>query len=141
MNQTRDTFHTEEIQMTRDPYAPRDPFERIDRISQTVKVGEIDVDLGPVLIRDSLGTDLQEACREATGPSLGGFGQLDPAFAGVAFRAGYGDGSYPVYADLNGDDRVAAIHIYFVNDPHDEERRFLDTAEYWADEGRRGRSR
>ena len=125
--------------MTRDPYAPRDPFEHIDRISQTVKVGEIDVDLGPVLIRDSWGTDLQEACREATGPSLGGFGQLGKsAFEGVAFRAGYGDGSYPVYADLNGDDRVAAIHIYFVNDPHDQERRFLSTAEHWAEYEIRG---
>ena len=128
--------------MSRDPYAPRDPFEHIDRISQTVKVGEIDVDLGPVLIRDSWGTDLQEACRETTGPSLGGFGQVGKsAFEGVAFDAGYGDGSYPVYADLNGEDRVAAIHIYFVNDPHDEERRFLNTAECRADGGLRGWSR
>ena len=32
---------------------------------------------------------------------------------GVATTSGYGDGNYPVYVDVNNDNRVVALHIYF----------------------------
>ena len=32
---------------------------------------------------------------------------------GVATSSGYGDGEYPVYVDINNDNRVVALHIYF----------------------------
>ena len=32
---------------------------------------------------------------------------------GVATTSGYGDGCYPVYVDVNNDNRVVALHIYF----------------------------
>jgi hypothetical protein len=44
-----------------------------------------------------------------------GYGQLGIADA-VAFSTGYGDGLYPVYAEINEDGRVARILIDFVGD-------------------------
>ena len=32
---------------------------------------------------------------------------------GVVTSSGYGDGNYPVYVDVNNDNRVVALHIYF----------------------------
>ena len=32
---------------------------------------------------------------------------------GVVTTSGYGDGNYPVYVDVNNDNRVVALHIYF----------------------------
>jgi hypothetical protein len=32
---------------------------------------------------------------------------------GVVTSSGYGDGCYPVYVDVNNDNRVVALHIYF----------------------------
>jgi len=34
----------------------------------------------------------------------------------VAFSTGYGDGYYPVYAELNDDGRVAKIVVDFIGD-------------------------
>ena len=47
-----------------------------------------------------------------------GYGQLGYA-SGVVFSTGYGDGLYPVYAEINDDGRVARVVIEFVGD--DEE--------------------
>ncbi len=45
----------------------------------------------------------------------GNFGELGLGQA-VVFSTGYGDGSYPVYAQVNEDGRVAKIVIDFVGD-------------------------
>jgi hypothetical protein len=47
-----------------------------------------------------------------------GYGELGNSTA-VAFTTGYGDGLYPVYAEINDDGRVAQIVIDFVGE--DEE--------------------
>ena len=47
-----------------------------------------------------------------------GYGELGVATA-VVFSTGYGDGVYPVYAEINEDGRVAKIVIDFVGE--DEE--------------------
>jgi len=44
-----------------------------------------------------------------------GYGELGNGSA-VAFSTGYGDGYYPVYAEINEDGRVAKIVIDFVGD-------------------------
>ena len=46
------------------------------------------------------------------------YGELDMAKA-VVFSTGYGDGYYPVYAELNEDGRVARVVIEFIEE--DEE--------------------
>ena len=49
-----------------------------------------------------------------------GFGQLGGANA-VAFSTGYGDGLYPVYAQINDDERVALIVIDFTGEYFEEQ--------------------
>ena len=44
-----------------------------------------------------------------------GYGQLGHGTA-VAFSTGYGDGYYPVYAELDDDGRVAKIVVDFIGD-------------------------
>jgi len=44
-----------------------------------------------------------------------GYGELGNGTA-VAFSTGYGDGYYPVYAELDDDGRVAKIVIDFIGD-------------------------
>lgn len=44
-----------------------------------------------------------------------GYGELGRSSA-VAFTTGYGDGLYPVYAEINEDGRVARIVIDFVGE-------------------------
>jgi hypothetical protein len=44
-----------------------------------------------------------------------GYGELGMASA-VAFSTGYGDGLYPVYAEINEDGRVAKIVIDFIGE-------------------------
>ena len=44
-----------------------------------------------------------------------GYGELGMATA-VVFSTGYGDGLYPVYAEMNEDGRVARVVIEFVGD-------------------------
>jgi len=43
------------------------------------------------------------------------YGELGNATA-VVFSTGYGDGLYPVYAEINDDGRVAKVFIDFVGD-------------------------
>ena len=43
-----------------------------------------------------------------------GFGELGTASA-VAFTTGYGDGLYPVYAQINGEGRIVRIVVEFDN--------------------------
>jgi hypothetical protein len=52
------------------------------------------------------------ACNATLGK---GFGQLGGATA-VAFSTGYGDGLYPVYADITEDGRVGMIVIDFTGE-------------------------
>lgn len=53
-----------------------------------------------------------------------GFGQLG-GFSAVAMSTGYGDGLYPVYANINEDGRVGLVVIDFTGeygiDPEDDE--------------------
>jgi len=59
------------------------------------------------------------ACEATLGK---GFGQLGVASA-VAFSTGYGDGLYPVYADINEDGRVGLVVIDFTGEYlNDEEQ-------------------
>lgn len=44
-----------------------------------------------------------------------GYGELGMANA-VVFNTGYGDGLYPVYAELNDEGRVARVVIEFIGD-------------------------
>lgn len=44
-----------------------------------------------------------------------GYGVLGTAQA-VAFSTGYGDGLYPVYAEINDDGRIAKIVVDFIGD-------------------------
>ena len=57
------------------------------------------------------------ACEATLGK---GFGQLGGANA-VAFSTGYGDGLYPVYAQINDDERVALIVIDFTGEYFEEQ--------------------
>ena len=57
----------------------------------------------------------------AANATLGkGFGQLG-GFKAVAFSTGYGDGLYPVYADITEDGRVGMIVIDFTGEYEVEE--------------------
>jgi hypothetical protein len=47
-----------------------------------------------------------------------GYGELGMA-SGVVFSTGYGDGLYPVYAEINDDGRVARVVIEFVGEDED----------------------
>jgi len=49
-----------------------------------------------------------------------GFGQLGSADA-VVFTTGYGDGLYPVYAQLNAEGNVAMVVIDFLGELNDDE--------------------
>lgn len=56
----------------------------------------------------------------AANATLGeGYGELGGTKA-VVFSTGYGDGYYPVYAEMNGDGRVAKIVIEFITDEDEE---------------------
>ena len=57
------------------------------------------------------------ACNATLGK---GFGQLGGANA-VAFTTGYGDGLYPVYANINEDGRVGLVVIDFTGEYFSEE--------------------
>lgn len=48
-----------------------------------------------------------------------GYGELNKG-SGVVFNTGYGDGMYPVYADIE-DGRVQSITVNFVNDEDEEQ--------------------
>jgi hypothetical protein len=54
------------------------------------------------------------ACNATLGK---GFGQLGNQ--AVAFSTGYGDGLYPVYAEINEDGRVTKVVILFDDDEED----------------------
>ena len=57
------------------------------------------------------------ACEATLGK---GFGQLGEASA-VAFSTGYGDGLYPVYAQINDEGRVALVVIDFTGEYYEEQ--------------------
>lgn len=49
--------------------------------------------------------------------------KLGHSGAGVAFRSGYGDGSYPVYARMSADGRVAEVRVVMIS-PEEEADEF-----------------
>ena len=51
---------------------------------------------------------------------------------GVATTSGYGDGEYPVYVDINSDNRVVALHIYFDQPPDDVSSLGYDREDLYA---------
>jgi hypothetical protein len=49
-----------------------------------------------------------------------GYGDLGNGF-GVVFNTGYGDGYYPVYAEIDENNRVVSITVNFVGDDEGDE--------------------
>ena len=107
-----------------------------------VKLGEIGVDSGQVMVCDPcyldewkanefMGGDKDTArthefsydgaCRETCNAPEGG-GQLGDALAVVA-SSGYGDGTYPVYAEYNREGRLIRLTVEFDEqlDPEEED--------------------
>lgn len=108
-------------------------------------VGRVMVDSGQVMVGDpcylddfkahnAFGTGLSldpadcklpyeysyEGASQAT-CSAEGFGEIGEGQA-CSVSSGYGDGSYPVYAEKNREGRVVALHVYFDEDPNEERR-------------------
>lgn len=100
-------------------------------LGKKVKIGNIDVDAGLCWIGDpcyifhndqgmnpALGKTWTEFCDKLGDayPTMKTFGhRVDPGSEGlgIAVSTGYGDGSYPVYAYLNKEGRVARVMIDF----------------------------
>jgi len=71
-------------------------------------IGQFSVDSGQAIVGDP--------CYLNNWKTLGkGFGQLGGSSA-VAFSTGYGDGLYPVYADINEDGLIGLIVIDFTGE-------------------------
>ena len=51
---------------------------------------------------------------------LTGYGDLGNGKA-IVFNTGYGDGYYPVYAEIDENDQVVSITVNFVSDDEDDE--------------------
>lgn len=64
------------------------------------------------------GYSYEGACQATCSPSMAG--ELGGGKA-VASSSGYGDGKYPVYADYDRNGRVVALHVYFEDDPNEED--------------------
>ena len=114
----------------------------------TVRVGSVMVDSGQVMVGDPCYLDdfkTHTQCDEirrgglALGPadckppyaySYEGasqatcseemFGELAGGMA-CSVSSGYGDGTYPVYAEKDRNGRVVALHVYFDEDPNDDD--------------------
>ena len=109
-----------------------------------VRVGSVMVDSGQVMVGDPCYLDDFETngqlsalhlektdCKPPYAYSYEGasqatcsaesFGEIDGGLA-CAVSSGYGDGTYPVYAEKNREGRVVALHVYFDEDPHEERR-------------------
>lgn len=116
----------------------------------TVKVGDVGVDSGQVMIVDPcyvLKGDFDDKSQGSYGAvcdvtlSEDGYGEfIATGIAGnaIASSSGYGDGNYPVYGEINGDGRVVALHIYFDEDPHTGELSY--TSQFMVDNGLRDAS-
>ena len=112
-------------------------------MNKIVRLGEVGVDSGQLMIVDPCYMAPWEADSPVSGPKGDGFtrtwrlaysdacavtcpdGHNSPGFTGtryggnfgkhdeaLAFPSGYGDGVYPVYAEINGDGRVVSVTVY-----------------------------
>ena len=84
-------------------------------------IGRFGVDSGQAMVGDpcyleSWGQDNEFNYDKACDVTIKNkFGVLSHGMS-VVFETGYGDGAYPVYAELNEDGRVARITIDFIGD-------------------------
>lgn len=112
---------------------------------QRIKVGEIGVDSGQIMIIDPCYipnnfqgdgnvyfenengvygpirevTDYTQACIASLNGGFGTFGSWGDA--GASISSGYGDGTYPVYVEINNEGRVMKAEIIFDNLEAEEE--------------------
>ena len=94
-----------------------------------IKIGEVGVDSGQLMIVDPCYIEshwkeedfddekkskelfsYNAVCKETLGKTC--YGQIGNGLA-VAFSSGYGDGCYPVYAEINEEGRVMKITVDF----------------------------
>jgi hypothetical protein len=94
---------------------------------ETKLAGSCPVDSGQIMVidpcyalmdeYDDTGGNYRTVCNSTTnGDGYGEFPLPRNGYnqsIGVATSSGYGDGCYPVYVDVNNDNRVVALHIYF----------------------------
>lgn len=81
------------------------------------KANRFDVPHGEVTPQPTGEYSYDGACRETLYEDAGG-GELGNGLA-VAVQSGYGDGTYPVYAEYYGDGRVKRITVEFMEDEDD----------------------
>lgn len=83
------------------------------------KVGECSVDSGQIMIIDPCyvdeGLDYKEVCKISL--SNKGYGEFEGGFVTTTL---WGDGTYPVYAEFEGD-RISSLTIMFDDKPEEEE--------------------
>src|SRR6516164_6086769 len=101
-------------------------------------IGEIGVDAGLCWIGDpcyilhteqppkAIGTSSEEFChivhKDAGDPTRKQFNyDLGHAGLGVVVETGYGDGTYPVYAQFNDDGRIAKVWVEFIGQDEADE--------------------
>jgi hypothetical protein len=106
-------------------------------MTKTVKqIGEIGVDAGLCWIGDpcyilhaepkpkAIGNDWSEFCdilhKDDQYPTAKQFAyDLGHAGLGMCISTGYGDGTYPVYAEFNEEGRIAKVSVEFIDDAND----------------------
>jgi hypothetical protein len=94
-------------------------FKKRETTFRTEKIGVIEVDTGQLVISDPsrLGEILDNdiPCEEESGLTGQFFGQAGRPFA-ILSQTGFGDGKFPVYAEIAHDpkygDSVIALHIH-----------------------------
>jgi hypothetical protein len=106
-------------------------------MSKRKLIGHIGVDAGLCWIGDpcyilhqdeqpkAIGTDWGDFVSQLYGDSHGFGGKqfnydLGHPGLGVVVPTGYGDGYYPVYAELNSEGRVASVTVLFDDDDNDD---------------------
>ena len=88
---------------------------------RTELAGHCGVDSGQIMVIDPCyafqgGTNYEAICKVSLEEVFGEFPLPDNGYShdiGVVTSSGWGDGNYPVYVDVNDDNRVVALHIYF----------------------------
>jgi hypothetical protein len=102
-----------------------------NKLNVTKLIGEIGIDAGLCWIGDpcyilhadpaprAIGNDWSQFCDIlSTGGHRPTWRQfhydLGHAGLGVVVETGYGDGTYPVFAEINGDGRIAKVWVQFI---------------------------
>tara|TARA_R100001530_G_scaffold31762_1_gene24981 strand:+ start:624 stop:917 length:294 start_codon:yes stop_codon:yes gene_type:complete len=88
---------------------------------RTELAGHCSVDSGQIMVIDPCyafqgGANYEAICEVSLADTFGEFPLPDNGYignVGVVTSSGYGDGYYPVYVQVNGDNRVVALHIVF----------------------------